>query len=66
MTELELVWKEYTDALDACCKYAELASMNCELCHEACLDAVHYSEQVSKCMQEIREGFEEIFYEEKV
>ena len=58
MTELELIWDEYNYALQACHKYAELANINCELCHEACLDTIYYLGQVLENMKEIKDGFE--------
>ena len=58
MTELELIWDEYNYALQTCQKYAEIASIDCELCHEASLDAIYYSKQALKCMREIKDGFE--------
>lgn len=61
MTELEQVWKEYTDALDACCKYCELVTLNTELCLEACKDTVLYTDRTLKCLEEIREDLTGIF-----
>ena len=60
MTELEQAWKEYTNALSACCKYLELAVMNTELCVEACDDTIFYTERASQNLKQVVKDSEDL------